>query len=135
MSFVLDASVALSWCFRDEGGAYALKQLERLRVEEAFVPALWTLEISNALLVAERRGRMEAVPAMEAMDFLLSLPIAMDPPERARDFSATYRLARTHGLSSYDAAYLELALRLRIPLATLDAGLRKAAKKEGVGAG
>lgn len=132
MSLVLDASVALAWCFADEGGAYADRVLDHLEQDEAWVPALWSLEVANALLAAERRGRMEAAAALRAMALLLALPIAVDPAERTRDFRATYRLARTHALSAYDAAYLELALRLGVPLVTLDAALREAGEREGL---
>lgn len=132
MSFVLDASVALAWCFEDEGGAYAPEVLAMLRVEEAFVPAHWTLEVSNGLLVAERKGRLAAQEATRVAHLLLGLPIAVEPVERNRDLTATYWLARTRGLSSYDAAYLELAVRTGLPLATLDAELREAAVAEGM---
>lgn len=132
MSFVLDASVALAWCFEDEGGEYPEAVLRSLEGEEAFVPALWTLEVANGLLTAERRGRIEAHEARRVQNLLLALPIAVDPPARSRDFSAVYRLARARSLTSYDAAYLELALRLALPLATLDQELRPAAELEGV---
>lgn len=132
MSFVLDASVALAWCFADEGGAYAPEVLAALREGEAFVPAHWTLEVSNGLLVAERKRRITAQEATRVARLLLALPIAIEPVERTRDLTATYRLARTRGLSSYDAAYLELAVRTALPLATLDAELREAALAEGV---
>jgi len=134
VSLVLDASIALAWCFRDEGGDLALEVLGRLREEEdAFVPTLWTLEVANGLLVAERRGRITPPAVVQGMDLILALPIAVDTAERERHFSATWRLARTHTLSSYDAAYLELALRMRLPLFTLDERLRAAAAREGVG--
>ena len=132
MSFVLDASVALAWCFADEGGAYAPEVLEALRGGEAFVPAHWALEVSNGLLVAERKHRITAQEATPVARLLLALPIAVEPHERTRDLTATYRLARTRGFSSYDAAYLELAVRTGVPLATLDGELREAAVAEGV---
>jgi len=133
VTLVLDASIALAWCFRDAGGDLALEVLDRLREEDAFDPTLWTLEVANGLLVAERRGRITPTAVVEGMDLLLALPIAVDPAERERHFSTTWRLARTHALSSYDAAYLELALRLRLPLFTLDERLRAAGAREGVG--
>jgi predicted nucleic acid-binding protein len=132
VNFVLDASVALSWCFEDEGGDYALEVLDALRTEEAVVPTLWTLEVSNGLLVAERRGRIDSATATKFTLLLLSLPLAVDPAERGRAFAVTRRLARTHGLTSYDAAYLELGLRLGVPMATLDVTLAAAAEAEGV---
>ncbi len=132
MNFVLDASVALSWCFEDEGGDYALRVLDSLRTEEAVVPTLWTLEVSNGLLVAERKGRIDSATVTKFTRLLVSLPFAMDPAERGRAFGETRRLARTHGLTSYDAAYVELGVRLGVPLATLDAALAAAAEAEGV---
>ena len=133
MSFVLDASVALSWCFEDEGGDYVLEVLEALRGSEAIVPALWTLEVSHGLLVAERRGRLEPQAADRFIPMLLALPIAVEPGSRSAAFGDIRRLARTHRLSAYDAAYLELSVRLALPLATTDAPLGAAAEGEGVG--
>lgn len=132
MSFVLDASVALAWCFRDEGGDYPARVLDALRGGEAVVASHWTLEVSNGLLVAERRGRIGSQEGARVVRLLLALPIVVDPVERSRALTATYRLARTRSLSSYDAAYLELAGRLGVPLATLDEDLREAAAAEGV---
>lgn len=132
MTFVLDASVALAWCFEDEGGHYAPGVLDTLRETEAVVPALWPLEISNGLVVAERKGRITAQEATRVARLILALPIAIEPAERSRDLTATYRLARTRSLSAYHAAYLELAVRAGLPLATLDGDLREAAKREGV---
>lgn len=132
MNFVLDASVALSWCFEDEGGSYAADVLEALDQGEAVVPGLWLLEIANGLLVAERKGRIGAPDAHEARRLLSALPIAVDPVARRRSFDVTPLLARSHGLSAYDAAYLEVALRYGVPLATLDGPLRAAAEEEGI---
>ncbi len=132
MNLVLDASVALSWCFEDEGDEYAFQVLDSLRTEEAVVPTLWMLEVSNGLLVAERRGRIDSATVTKFTRFLLSLPLAIDPAERGRAFGETRRLARSHGLTSYDAAYLELGVRLGVPLATLVAALAAAAEIEGV---
>ena len=132
MNFVLDASVALAWCFEDEGGDYALQVLDALRTEEAVVPALWTLEVSNGLLAAERRGRIDSASVTQFTRLLLSLLLAVDPAERGRAFAETRRLARAHVLTSYDAAYLELGARLGVPLATLDVDLAAAAEAEGV---
>lgn len=99
---------------------------------EAWVPAIWSLEVANGLLTAERRKRISASEASKAMRLLLSLPIIPDPAERERDFEVAWRIARTHQLSAYDAAYLELAIRNNVPLATLDESLRAAAQKEGL---
>lgn len=132
MNFVVDASVALAWCFGDEDSVVAEQALERLNTEEAIVPALWPLEVTNGLLTAERRGRLDRPDAARALVLVSSLPIAIDPLERRRTFESTCRLARAHGLTSYDAAYLDLAARLGVPLATLDTGLADAAAAEGV---
>lgn len=132
MKFVLDASVALAWCFEDEGGEYPERLLEALRTGEAVAASLWTLEVSNGLLAAERRGRIEPQEVTRAARLLMALPIVVDPVERGRALTTTFRLARARDLSVYDAAYLEVAVRLGLPLATLDAGLRTAAEAEGV---
>ena len=132
MNLVLDASMALAWCFEDEGGDYALQVLDSLRTEEAVVPTLWMLEVSNGLLVAERRDRIDSATVTKFTRLLLSLPVAVDPAERGRAFGETRRLARAHGLTLYDAAYLELGVRMGVPLATLDGALAAAAETEGV---
>lgn len=132
MNFVLDASMTLSWCFADESDERAVAVLERLRSDEAVAPALWPLEVTNGLVVAERRGRLQGDEAAQAAVMVAALPVAVEPLARQRTFESTYRLARAHGLSSYDAAYLELAARLGLPLATLDGRLAAAAEGEGV---
>jgi predicted nucleic acid-binding protein len=133
LNFVLDASVTLAWCFADEGGDYALGVLDRLRSGEAVAASHWGLELANALLVAERHGRIESGDVSRLTKFVLALPIAVDPVARRRPLDSIHRLGRSHGLSAYDAAYLELAVRHGIPIATLDADLRGAAEAEGVG--
>ena len=133
MNFVLDASVTLAWAFEDEGGEYARDVLARLEKEEACTTALWPLEISNGLLVAERRDRIEPTASARFTRLLLSLPIVVEPVDRRRVFEQSRILARRGNLSAYDAHYLELAIRYGIPLATLDEGLRQAAEAEGVG--
>ena len=132
MSLVLDASVALAWCLDDETSAYADTVLDVLASSEATVASHWGLEVSNGLLSAERRGRIGADEGPKLTSWILSLPIAVDPVSRSRALTTTHRLARTHGLASYDAAYLELAIRYGEPLATLDQELAAAAEREGV---
>ncbi len=132
MNFVLDASVALAWAFEDEAGDYAKEVLTHLRTGEAVAPALWPLEVSNGLLVAERRRRITRSDAARFASLLMALPIVVEPPDRRGIFETIPILARRHGLSAYDAHYLELALRGGVPLATLDETLRKAAVSEGV---
>lgn len=131
MNFVLDASVALSWCFEDEGEAYAESVLEALRVSEAAVASVWPLEMANGLLTAERRGRITPADVTAFVELLLALPIVLNPVER-RALEATRATGRRCGLTSYDAAYLDLAAKLGVPLATLDDRLRTAARAEGV---
>jgi predicted nucleic acid-binding protein len=132
MNFVLDASVALAWCFEDEENEPALTVLDSLRESEAVVAHHWTLEVANGLLSAERRGRIDGDGATRFSRLLLALPIAVDPVARGTALTETRRLARAHGLTSYDAAYLELAIRVGVPLATVDEALRAAARAEGV---
>ena len=132
MNFVLDASVALAWCFEDEGSELAGAVLDRLLSSEAVVPHHWTLETANGLLSAERRGRLSGEDVAHFSRMLLDLPIAVDPVTRSAAFNATRRLARAQRLTLYDAAYLELAIRLGLPLATLDTRLGAAARAEGV---
>lgn len=133
MNFVVDASVALAWCFEDEGDDYSVVALEALRSSEAVAASLWPLEVTNGLLTAERRGRIKLTDARRFARLLLSLPVVIDPVARSGAFEAVYIVARRHGLTSYDAAYLELAVRLGVPVATLDGPLRRAAATEGVG--
>lgn len=135
MNFVLDASITLAWAFDDERDARALDALERLRGEEAAAASLWPLEVTNGLLAAERRGRIDAADSIRFIHLVRSLPIVVDPVARVRVFEATLALARRHRLTTYDAAYLELAVRLGVPMATLDGDLRTAAVAEGVATG
>lgn len=132
MNFVLDASLAVAWALEDEGGDYVMDVLDSLRGSEAVVAHHWTLEVTNALLSAERRGRIDGAGATRFSNLLLALPIAVDPVGRAIAFAETQRLARSNALTTYDAAYLELALRTGVPLATIDEPLRAAAGAEGV---
>jgi len=131
-AFVLDGSVALAWCFADEVDAYADAIAKKFPDIEAMVPSLWHLEVTNVLLVGERRDRCDQTDTASWTAFLGSLPITVDEQTSSRAFSDILALARTHNLSAYDAAYLELALRRGLPLATLDGSLRAAATKAGV---
>jgi len=133
VNFVIDASVALSWCFEDEGDAYAVEVLRSLRSAEAVAASLWPLEVTNGLLTAERRKRIEPRAAARFARMLMALPIVIDPVARRRAFDVTLPLARRHALTAYDAAYLEVALRLGVPIATIDGPLQTAAHEEGVG--
>lgn len=132
MSFVLDASIALSWCFADEATAHTWKLLERLEQETAIVPNLWPLEITNILVLAERRKRISYAHMIQSLELLESLSIQIDEETSYRAFHETCQLAYTEKLTSYDASYLELAIRLGVSLATKDKTLAQAAKKLGV---
>lgn len=128
---VLDASVALAWCFEDESSAYSEAVLDALESAEVFVPALWAMEIANTLMLAARRKRIDAKELERRIAFFDQLPIAVDYVAPQAVFGSLRALAAEHGLTIYDAAYLELALRLDVPLATLDSKLRAAALKHG----
>lgn len=129
MAFVLDASITACWAFQDEDHPDASLAFVQVRTEEAVVPCLWWFEVRNILVVNERRRRI-AEPDTAA--FLLNLSRLRIRVDRVPDEDALLRLARTHRLSVYDAAYLELAQREGLPLATLDAALQKAAAGVGV---
>jgi predicted nucleic acid-binding protein len=133
MQFVLDCSVAISWCLVDENDDYANAILAMMPDSEACVPGIWSLEIANTLVVAERRNRMTKKQSEQAIALLQSLLIQVDLFTDAKALDATLKLARQEGLAAYDAAYLELALRLQLPLATLDTRLAEAATRCGVG--
>jgi predicted nucleic acid-binding protein len=132
LSFVVDASVALAWVFSDERHDAALHWLAALEDEAAVVPTHFTLEVANGLNRAIRRGRVSLELGGEAIALLTALPIDMDPEAPARAFTDISTLAQQTRLTTYDAAYLELALRRGLPLATLDDDLRRAAAEVGV---
>ena len=132
MSFVVDNSVALTWCFEDERTPATAALLAQLSELGGLPPMLWPLEAVNGLLVAERRGRLEASQRRRLAGFLHALPITLDADTASQAWTATARLAERFGLSAYDAAYLELAQRHQLPLASLDRDLRSAATALGV---
>lgn len=136
-AFVLDASVTMSWLLGDAKPVdrrYAETVLDALKDPDctARVPMTWALEISNVVARAEARGFIEEAQSEAFLEMLASVAIQPDDATFARALTDTLHLARRYGLSSYDASYLELALRAGLPLATLDAGLSKAARKAGV---
>jgi predicted nucleic acid-binding protein len=131
-AFVLDGSVTMAWFFRDETNAYAEAVEDSLARAEAMVPALWPLEVANTLVVGERRKRSTEAQAATWLSYLRALPIVVDDETAARSWDDTLNLARAHQLSAYDAAYLELALRRSLSLATLDDRLKDAAAAVGV---
>ena len=128
---VLDASVALSWCFKNEATEAADRVLERLADEAASVPAIWHLEVSNVLALSERRQRITPAGSTEFIAMLETLTIVVDDETPSRAFGRVLDLARG-GLTAYDAAYLELAMRLGVPLASKDGDLCDAAERVGV---
>jgi predicted nucleic acid-binding protein len=133
VTFVLDNSVAMRWCFESATHPYAEAILDRLQTgDEAVVPALWFYEASAELAREQNRGTLAVPKAEEFVAELKALPIAADPESAARVFRDVHRLALAHQLSSYDAAYLELALRRSLPLATVDDDLIRAGKAKGV---
>jgi len=130
--FILDGSVVLAWYFKDEANAYANAVAGCLPTARAFVPAIWPLEVANAVLMGERRKRSTEAQAVKWLGYLGSLPITVDEETTSHAWGDVQNLARAHQLSAYDAAYLELALRRSLPLATLDHKLEAAAKVIGV---
>ncbi|MDZ5645967.1 type II toxin-antitoxin system VapC family toxin [Nitrospirillum sp. BR 11828] len=129
MPFVVDVSVAACWLMPDEDSNAATVAFERLTTDPAVVPSLWWFEIRNMLLVNERRRRLDETQTTRALALLAQLPFRIDT---SPDSTSVMRLARQHRLTAYDAAYLELAQRLVLPLATLDDALASAARREGV---
>ena len=130
--FVLDCSIAISWIFPDEHSDYAEKILFLLEKQQAIVPSIWFLEIANVLLGGERRGRITQAQTTRALSLLTGLDIVVDTETENQSFGATLTLGREQGLASYDAAYLELAIRLGLPLATADKQLALSARRCGV---
>ena len=128
--FVLDASVVLAWCFPDENAATAQHVAGLLkRGDTAIAPSFWPHEVLNALLMGEKRKRISKDLVRSFLDDLATLPIVLEQFPASVVFDRIQHLGREHGLTAYDAAYLDLALDSRLPLATLDVDLMRAAKK------
>ena len=130
--FVLDCSVTMAWCFDDEATPCTDGVRDGLVDARAIVPSLWPLEVGNVLLVAERRNRLRKADATRFLALLQALPITVDQGTSQRALREILNLAREQELSSYDAAYLELAIREGLALATLDDRLKEAAARVGV---
>ncbi len=126
---VLDSSVTMAWVLRDEQSAQAGAALEQVAEIGGIAPALWWVEVRNVLVIAERRGRLTQEDTAAAVQAIDALGIHLD---HAPDNTSVLQLARTHGLTAYDAMYLELALRQQRPLATLDHKLSVAAQAEDI---
>jgi predicted nucleic acid-binding protein len=131
-AFVLDCSVTLAWCFKDERTPATDALQDRLIIESALVPEHWCLEVANGLAVGERRKRIAAASVAPFVQLLGTLQIEVDDQLAERTFDHILPLARSHSLTAYDAAYLDLAIRRQLPLATLDEDVRRAATALGV---
>ena len=129
---VIDSSIALTWCFEDEASPETDRLFERVRDNGAVVPSLWHLELSNVLLQAEKRGRIDAGDVAARLDLIADLPISVDQETTARAWREILALARAERLTTYDATYLELAARRGLPLLTKDEDLAQAAIRLGV---
>jgi predicted nucleic acid-binding protein len=132
MSLVLDSSVTLAWLHPDEARANNNLIFEQIAANGAWVPGLWRLEVANVLEMGIRRGRYDRDFVEAVLTDLSILPIHLDPDTDKQAWGSTARLAARHRLTLYDAAYLELALRRSLPLASIDKELRTAARTEGV---
>ena len=131
-ALVIDSSAALSWCFEDEASPESDALFEQVRDQGAVVPGLWHLEVANVLLQAERRGRITSGDVAMRLGLIADLPITTDNETTARAWREILALARAEGLTTYDATYLELAIRRGFPLMTKDAALIAAAGRSGV---
>jgi len=127
-SFVVDNSVVMSWCFQDQANDYADRVLGQLMDATAYVPSVWPLEVVNVLLAAERRSYISEADSVRFINLLSQLPILVQQEGPEKGMKDLLALARAHELSSYDASYLDLAMKKGLPLATLDKKLRRAAK-------
>jgi predicted nucleic acid-binding protein len=132
VSLVIDASAALAWLYPDETTPFIEAVFDKVIEEDAWVPSIWRLEVANSLMWSVRRGRMTLLKRDGILADLASLPIFDDSQTGLHSWGRTLGLADAHQLTVYDAAYLELASRLSLPLATLDEDLRKAAQLENV---
>lgn len=127
--FVVDNSVVMTWCFQDEANPYADAILNKLAKATAVVPPIWPLEVTNVLLVAERKGRLHEADSLRFLSLLSQLPIDVDRSWPERLMKDILSMGRAHNLSSYDASYIELAMRQGLPIATLDRNLLEAASQ------
>jgi predicted nucleic acid-binding protein len=131
-ALVIDSSAALTWCFEDEASPRSDALFVQVRDQGAVVPGLWHLEVANVLLQAERRGRIAAADVAMRLELMAELPIDTDNETTAREWREILALARAEGLTTYDAVYLELAIRRGLPLLTKDKALIAAAARTGV---
>lgn len=122
----------MAWCFEDEADRYSDRVLEAMAEARAAVPSIWPLEVANVLVVAERRGRLAEADSARFVELLGSLAIRVEDMSFDKATGSILALARERKLSTYDASYLELAMRTGMPLATKDRALRRACRKTGV---
>jgi predicted nucleic acid-binding protein len=132
LSLVLDASLTIAWYFEDQRNSETDAALDRIVAEGALVPSLWRIEVANALQMALRRKRIDQRYCDHALGQLEALPIEIDPETSLHVWSSGVALADQHGLTLYDAVYLELAIRRELPLATLDNALIEAGRRVGL---
>lgn len=133
MEWVFDTSVTMAWCFDDESSPETDALLDRVAARSpATVPQIWPLEVANVLTLVARKGRISAAKRRQFLSMLETAAISIDVLPASSVFGDVLRLAEDHHLTSYDASYLELAMRMGLPLATLDKALRKAAHDAGV---
>lgn len=132
MSLVLDTSITLAWVYSEETTDSVRQVFEQLSQSGGWVPGLWRLEVANVLEMGVRRKRHDAKFRDATLVDLAQLPIQVDLETDSQAWAATLPIAERHRLTIYDAAYLELALRRNLPLATLDEELRNAARAEKV---
>jgi predicted nucleic acid-binding protein len=130
--FVLDASVAVAWCFEDETNPAADHALSILESGAALVPLVWAAEVGNALMSGERRGRITSLQIEQSLEVIARLDITTDKDNVTGRLLHLLQVARAHRLSLYDAIYLDLAMREHLPLATVNTALARAAEAVGV---
>ncbi len=129
MEFVIDNSIVMSWCFKDEINSYADFILDSMESHSAIVPSIWPLEVGNVLLVAERKKRLTEADSSRFLDLLSDLPILVEQESPGQMVKEIFALARSLDLSSYDASYLDLAMKKGLSIASLDKNLIRASKK------
>jgi predicted nucleic acid-binding protein len=132
MTFVVDASVTLAWCFADETSELADRVLDRLDRDDAIAPAIWPLEVANGLRTAERRGRLDLADMAQVRGLLAALPVQVEGVPLDAALGEVTELARQLDLTAYDAAYLALAARRGLAMATVDDRLRRACERAGI---
>lgn len=131
-AFVVDSSVALAWCFHEEATPATIALFHRMADDIALVPSWWFLELSNVLVLGEKKRRITPAEITEFIEIVDRFNLEIDNEGPGRAFTHLLPSCRTYNLTSYDALYLDLAIRRQLPLATLDKDLRTAAKKLGV---